>query len=142
MKPEHRILIVEDNALVAKFYSMALERAGGFECLATENVPEILSEVSGGRVDLVVLDIALSNSEWKGRPIDGVELGQLIKASSPQPIPILIATAHAMSGDRERLLASSGADDYVEKPIYEAETLVEKVRNLLTGARENQGPAL
>ena len=142
MKPNHKILIVEDNQLVAKFYRMALERAGGFECLVTEDVPEILSEVSGGRVDLVVLDVALSNSEWKGRPIDGVELGQLIKASSPQPPPILIATAHAMAGDRERLLASSGAEDYVEKPIYEAEVLVEKVRKLLAVPRENQGPAM
>jgi two-component system, cell cycle response regulator DivK len=137
--PDHRILIVEDNALVAKFYRMALERAGGFECLVTENVPEILSEICAGRVDLVVLDIALSNSEWKGRPIDGVELGQLIKSSSPQPPPILIATAHAMSGDRERLLASSGAEDYVEKPIYEAEVLVEKVRRLLDEGAKSQG---
>jgi two-component system cell cycle response regulator DivK len=135
MNPTHRILIVEDNALVAKFYSMALERAGGFECLVSENVSEIMSEVKAGQVDLVVLDVALSNSEWQGRPIDGVELGQLIKSSAPRPIPILIATAHAMAGDRERLLKASGAEDYVEKPIYEAQELVDKIRSLLAKSR-------
>jgi CheY-like chemotaxis protein len=44
-----------------------------------------------------------------------------------------------MSGDRERLLASSGAEDYVEKPIYEAEVLVEKVRRLLDEGAKSQG---
>ncbi|MGE5325906.1 MAG: response regulator [Deltaproteobacteria bacterium] len=137
--PDRRILIIEDNSLVAKFYRMALERAGGFNCLVTEDVPEILSEVKTGRVNLVVLDVALSNSEWQGRPIDGVELGQLIKAASPHPPPILLATAHAMPGDRERLLAASGAEDYIEKPVYEAEVLVEKVRHLLDQDLKSQG---
>ena len=40
-----RVLIVEDNPLVAKFYKMALERAGGFTCVITEDVDEILREV-------------------------------------------------------------------------------------------------
>jgi two-component system, cell cycle response regulator DivK len=131
MSDSSRILIVEDNALVAKFYRMALERAGGFECLVTENVPEILAEVEADRVDLVLLDVSLSNAEWEGRPIDGIELGRLLKARSSRPIPVLLATAHAMAGDRERLLRASGAEDYVEKPIYEARQLVDKVRRLL-----------
>ncbi len=129
-----RILIIEDNALVAKFYRMALERAGGFECLVTENVAEILAEVEAGRVDLVVLDISLRNSEWQGHLLDGVELGHLMKARSKRPLPILIATAHAMTGDRERLLAASGADDYIEKPIYDAQQLVNKVQDMMGGA--------
>jgi CheY-like chemotaxis protein len=36
-----------------------------------------------------------------------------------------------MSGDRENLLAASGADDYVEKPVFDAQLLVDKVRRLL-----------
>lgn len=129
-----RILIVEDNALVAKFYRMALERAGGFECLVTENVPEILAEVEAQRIDLVLLDISLSNAEWENRPIDGVELGRLLKERSPRRLPILIATAHAMAGDRDRLLTASGADEYVEKPIYDAQSLVDKIRGMLAGS--------
>jgi two-component system, cell cycle response regulator DivK len=132
MKRPNRILIVEDNALVAKFYRMALERAGGFECLVTEDVPVILAEAEAGRLDLVLLDVSLSNAEWDGHPIDGVELGHLLKERSLVPLPILLATAHAMAGDRERLLAASGADDYVEKPVYDAQRLVDKIRGLLS----------
>jgi two-component system cell cycle response regulator DivK len=132
MTRPRRILIVEDNALVAKFYCMALERVGGFECLVTENVPEMLEEVEAQRIDLVLLDVSLSNAEWESRPIDGVELGRLLKERAARPLPILIATAHAMAGDRERLLAASGADDYVEKPIFDAQELVDKVRSLLS----------
>ena len=129
--PTRRILIVEDHALVAKFYKMALERAGGFACLITENVPEMLEEVRAGRIDVAILDVSLSGTHWEGRVLDGVELSRLLKSVCPRPLPILIATAHAMAGDRERLLAASGADDYLEKPIYDAQFLVDKVNRLL-----------
>jgi two-component system, cell cycle response regulator DivK len=120
--------------LVAKFYRLALERAGGFTCQVTEDVPAILAAVEAGRVDLVILDVTLSNAVWDGRRMDGVELAQRLKeraAASGRRLPVLLATAHAMAGDRERLLAASGADDYLEKPVYDAEQLVEKVRRLL-----------
>ena len=126
-----RVLIVEDNALVAKFYRLALERAGGFSCLLTEDVNTMFPEVEAGRIDCAVVDVSLSGTEWKGRPIDGIELARLLKKRAPRKFPILIATAHAMAGDRERLLQASGADDYVEKPVYDAEMLVNKIRKLL-----------
>ncbi len=126
-----RVLIVEDNDLVAKFFSMALERAGGCSCIVSEDVPTILKHVSTGAIDLVLLDVSLNNSEWEGRPIGGVELCRMLKAKSPRRLPVLLATAHAMSGDRERLLESSGADGYLEKPVYESALLVEKVRSLI-----------
>lgn len=127
----HTILVVEDSKLVAKFYRLALERAGGFRCVVTENVEEMLELVEAGRVDAVVLDVSLNHSEWNGRAIDGVELGQLLKQRAPRPLPVLLATAHAMAGDRERLLAASGADDYLEKPVYDSAQLVSRVRRLL-----------
>ena len=45
-------------------------------------------------------------------------------------LPILLATAHAMEGDRQRLLAASGADAYLEKPIYDPQVLIAKVEEL------------
>ncbi len=128
---KQRIIIVEDNALVAKFFQMALERAGGFSCLITEDVASILREVAAGEVDLVLLDVSLTNAEWDGRSINGVELCRLLKEKSPRRLPVLLATAHAMSGDRERLLESSGADGYLEKPVYDSAQLVAKVRELM-----------
>jgi len=127
------ILIVEDHALVAKFYRLALERAGGFVCLVTEDVREIFAAVDSGRVGLAILDISLRGSELDGRPVDGMELARLIRQRAPRYLPIVLATAHAMVGDRERLLEASGADACLEKPIYDADQLVSLVRNLLAG---------
>jgi len=128
---KQRIIIVEDNALVAKFFQMALERAGGFSCVVTEDVTRILCEVAAGEVDLVLLDVSLTNAEWDGRNVNGVELCRLLKGKSPRHLPVLLATAHAMSGDRERLLESSGADGYLEKPIYDSAQLLAKVHELM-----------
>jgi len=126
-----QVLIVEDNALVAKFFRMALERVGGYSCLVTEDVPEMLKEVEGGRVDLVLLDISLTNAQWEGQLVNGVELCQILKKRSPRRLPVLLATAHTMSGDRERFLEASGADGYLEKPVYDPALLVEKARQLM-----------
>jgi two-component system, cell cycle response regulator DivK len=129
-----RVLIVEDNALVAKFFRLALERAGGCSCMISEDVPEILSLAASGNLDLVLLDVSLTNSEWNGEAINGVQLCRMVKEKSPRHLPVLLATAHAMSGDRERLLEASGADGYLEKPVYDSALLVEKVRSLIDPA--------
>ena len=137
--PPVTVLIVEDNALVAKFYRLALERAGGFACLVTEDVSEMLAAIEAGRVQVAVVDVSLSRTEWEGRPIDGVELTRLLKqraAAHPgRALPVLLATAHAMARDRERLLEASGADDYLEKPVYDAALLVNTVRALPKASR-------
>lgn len=127
-----RVLIVEDNVLVAKFFRMALERAGGCSCDISEDVPTILNLATSGELDLVLLDVSLTNSEWLGRAINGVELCRMIKEKSPRHLPVLLATAHAMNGDRERFLEASGADGYLEKPVYDSALLVEKVRSLIS----------
>lgn len=129
---QKRIIVVEDNALVAKFFRMALERVGGFSCLVSEDVPRIMKEVKAQKVDLVLLDLSLSNAEWEGQLINGVELCRLLKHNSPRHLPVLLATAHAMSGDRERFLEASGADGYLQKPVYDAALLVAKVRELMS----------
>jgi CheY-like chemotaxis protein len=44
---------------------------------------------------------------------------------------VLLATAHAMRGDAERLLADSGANDYVAKPIIDHAEFARQVRGFL-----------
>jgi CheY-like chemotaxis protein len=127
-----RILVVEDNPLVAKFYRLALERAGGFEVAFSEDVDAILAMVADSAFDAMVLDVSLRNCRYRGQPVDGLELAQLIRQiPAGKSLPILLATAHAMEGDRQRLLAASGANAYLEKPIYDPNVLVAKVRELV-----------
>jgi CheY-like chemotaxis protein len=125
-------LVVEDNPLVAKFYRLALERAGGFEVSLSEDVEAILAQVRESAFDALVLDVSLRNCRYQGRLIDGLELAQLIRQiPEGKPLPILLATAHAMEGDRQRLLAASGANAYLEKPIYDPNTLIGKIRDIV-----------
>jgi two-component system cell cycle response regulator DivK len=127
-----RVLVVEDNSLVAKFYRLALERAGGYQVTCTEDVEEILRLIESNGADVVILDVSLRDCHYEGRAIDGLELARLIREHTPgRKIPILLATAHAMEGDRQRLLAASGADAYVEKPIYDPQVLISKVQALM-----------
>ena len=127
------ILIVEDHPLVAKFYRLALERAGGYSCIVSEDANEIIAAVEQGNIALVLLDVSLRDTQLEGKPIDGIELAQVLKRRAPGPLPILLATAHAMSGDRERLLIASGADGYLQKPIYDTQQLVDTIQRLIAG---------
>jgi CheY-like chemotaxis protein len=127
-----RILVVEDNPLVAKFYRLALERSGGFQVTFNEDVDAILTQVAASSFDALVLDVSLRNCRYKGQPVDGLELARLIRQiPEGKSLPILLATAHAMEGDRERLLAASGANAYLEKPIYDPNTLVTKIQEIV-----------
>ena len=126
------VLIVEDNEKVAKFYALALERAGGIRVLHGSGGDEVIALAQNKKADLILLDISLADFTIAGRPVDGLEIARLLKADkATRPIPILLATAHAMEGDRERFLESSGADGYLQKPVYDPVVLVEKVRSLL-----------
>jgi two-component system, cell cycle response regulator DivK len=127
-----RILVVEDNPLVAKFYRLALERAGGFHVTFNEDVESILAQVAKAEFDGLVLDVSLRNCRYHGQPVDGLELAQLIRqVPQGKSLPILLATAHAMEGDRQRLLAASGANGYLEKPIYDPNVLIAKIREIV-----------
>jgi CheY-like chemotaxis protein len=127
-----RVLVVEDNPLVAKFYRMALERAGGFQVTFSEDVESILAQVAASAFDAMVLDVSLRNCRYQGRPVDGLEVAQLIRqVPEGKSLPIMLATAHAMEGDRQRLLAASGANAYLEKPIYDPKTLIDKIKEMV-----------
>ena len=133
------ILVVEDNPLIVKFYRMALGRRGGYDVHSTEEVGEILNLARSGAVDLVILDISLSGARYDGRNIDGVQIAGLLRSDPAcAHIPILIATAHAMTGDREKMIQATGADDYLEKPIYDSNLLIGKIEALLS--RQTPGP--
>ena len=126
------VLIVEDNRNVAKFYALALERSGNFHCLVAESADQVLEQARAGKFDVALVDVSLVHFTHQGRSIDGLELSRLLKNDpATRHIPIILATAHAMEGDRERFLAASGADEYLQKPIYDPAVLVEKVNQVL-----------
>ncbi len=140
MKP--RILVVEDDPMNAKLFQLILARKAGFDVEVTEDPAAVLAEARAGRVSLIIMDVSLSNSSYQGRPVDGLAITKILKGD-PQTrrVPVLLATAHAMKGSREKFLADSGADDYVSKPILSADDLIDRVRALVEKGRHAAPPA-
>jgi two-component system, cell cycle response regulator DivK len=128
------VLVVEDDAHNAVLFRKILEKRAGCRVTITEDPVEVLEQIRTGTVALVVLDISLRHSQWQGRPVGGVEICQMIRAESQHRVPVLLATAHAMRGDAEQLLADSGADGYVSKPILDHEQFAERALSLMERA--------
>jgi two-component system, cell cycle response regulator DivK len=100
----------------------------------------VFDRARAGDVDLIIMDVSLSNSEMDGVPVDGLEISRRLKRDPlAGRIPILLATAHAMKGSRESFLRSSGADDYISKPIVSADDLIARIQALIE-KRENALP--
>ena len=113
------VVVVEDDAHNATLFRKVLEKRAGCRVTVTEDPAEVLELVRAGGVSLVVMDVSLRHSHWQGRPVGGIEICRLLRENGLPAVPILLATAHAMRGDAERLLEESGADEYVAKPIVD-----------------------
>lgn len=129
-----RILLVEDDPINVKFIQTVLMKKGGFEVLVSEEVEEILRLAREADLKAVIMDVSLSRSSYEGRKVDGIFITRLLKQDeATRHIPVLLATAHAMSGDREKYLELTGAEGYIAKPIHDPGALIEAVR-AVTGA--------
>ncbi len=130
-----RVLVVEDDVHNAMLLRKLLEKRCGCEVTVTESVEVILERCRAGSVQLVVLDVSLNDSRGEGETVSGVDICRLLKQDpATAGIPVVLATAHAMRGDAEKLLAESGADGYVAKPIVDHEEFVALIRARLPEA--------
>lgn len=135
-----RILVVEDDPMNAKLFQLILARKAGFTVEVTEDPAHVVEVVRAGGADLIIMDVSLSNSEWNGVSVDGLEITRRLKRDpTTKRVPILLATAHAMKGSKEKFLQESGADDYISKPIVSAEELIQRIQTLL-GMRNDAVP--
>jgi two-component system, cell cycle response regulator DivK len=126
-----RVLVVDDAAYNRDVLVQNLEDE--YEVLeATDGVAAVVL-ARAHQPDLILLDLSL--------PIlDGWEAARLLRADPATAwIPIVAVTAHAMAGDEARALAS-GCDDYLSKPVDEAQLLV-KVREWVARGRAAHYPS-
>jgi CheY-like chemotaxis protein len=128
----NRILLVEDDPINVKFIQTVLVKKGGYEVLVSEEVDEILRLAHEADLAAVIMDVSLSRSSYDGRKVDGIFITQLLK-KDPQTrhIPVLLATAHAMFGDREKYLGMTGAEGYIAKPIHDPSALIDAVKAVI-----------
>jgi len=124
-----RILIVEDEVLVARQIASALTEAG-HDPKRVHNGEAALDEVTKAPFDLIVLDIRLPG-------IDGFEVLRRMRAQHLAS-RVLLLTARGAVDDRVAGL-QLGADDYLPKP-FAMQELVARVRAL--GRRYPEEPAM
>jgi CheY-like chemotaxis protein len=87
----------------------------------TEDVAEVLQLVKDRAVDVILMDVSLCRSHYQGQAYNGIQITQLLKQSlDTAAVPVILVTAHAMTGDREKLLAES----YIAKPVVDHEAFV------------------
>ena len=105
---------------------------GGYEVVVSEDVEEILAIAKSGTLAGIIMDISLARSSYEGKKVDGIFITKLLKADAEtKDIPVLLATAHAMYGDREKFLADTGAEGYLSKPIHDPDAFLREVQSVV-----------
>ncbi len=109
-----RILVAEDNRVNQVLARRILEKEGHAVTIAADG-REAVQAFEQDSFDLILMDIHMPD-------MDGFQATQAIRhrESKDRRIPIIALTANAMSGDREKCLAS-GMDGFISKPIKVAE---------------------
>jgi DNA-binding response OmpR family regulator len=115
-----RVLIVEDDASVARFLKQAATEAG-YSVQVEGDGLDALDAARSVSFDLILLDVMIPR-------MDGFEVCRRLRASKVMT-PILVITARDALEDKIEGL-DSGADDYIVKPFQIAELLA-RARALL-----------
>ena len=126
---EANVLIIEDDATIARFVELELKHAG-YDVLRAGDGPQGLSLLDSGQVDLVILDLMLPD-------MDGIEVAREVRRKG-RDLPILMLTARAETHDVVTGF-EAGADDYMRKP-FEIPELLSRVRALLKRTRSAPQP--
>ena len=100
------ILVVEDDPRLQVIARKVLEKSG-YLVLMASNGEEGVSMAAAHQPAAILMDVSLPG-------MDGLEATRRIKDANPSQ-PIVACTAHAMTGDRERILAA-GCDGFLSKP--------------------------
>jgi len=118
---ERPILIVEDDAPIARLMQMHLE-AAGFATQTCNHGDKALELLQEKQWSAVVLDRMLPGA-------GGMRVLRFIRRNSEDMLPVLMVTALGQTADRVQGL-NEGADDYLAKP-FEPEELVARLQALL-----------
>jgi two-component system, sensor histidine kinase and response regulator len=118
-----RILLAEDTVVNQKLATRILERRGHHVVLAI-NGEEAVATWERESFDIILMDVQMPK-------LNGLQATAIIREKEQAKgthIPIIAMTAHAMEGDRQRVLDAQ-MDEYLSKPI-DAQRLVELVETL------------
>jgi DNA-binding response OmpR family regulator len=128
---EANILVVEDDATIARFVELELTHAG-YDVRKAADGASAVEAALAEEPDLLILDLMLPE-------IDGLEVARRLRAQDKH-FPILMLTARAETHDVVSGF-DAGADDYLRKP-FEIPELLSRVRAVLKRTEhERPGPS-
>lgn len=130
MEVRDRILIIEDDRSIRKFFRTILE-ANRYDVILADTGEEGYSLITSQCPDLVILDLGLPD-------IDGMEILSRLRKWSGMPVVVISARSH----EKDKVEALDlGADDYITKPFGTSEMLA-RIRAAIRHSRTGyQGPA-
>ena len=123
-----RVLIVDDEPDSIEVVRMVLSAAGATVYEAAEG-REGLEIYRREQPNVILTDLSMPD-------LDGWQLLETIRASdNGQAVPVIALTAHAMVGDKERVMVA-GFTAYMSKPL-KMFTFMEDLRRCLANAQNN-----
>jgi DNA-binding response OmpR family regulator len=129
-QPDATILVVDDDPDVRLLVTESLDREG-YVVIERSDGRAVMTALTRGRVDLVVLDLGLPG-------LHGLDLLSDIRRTSE--VPVIILSGRGEESDRI-LGLKSGADDYLAKPfsprelMARVETVLRRTRPARSGER-------
>jgi CheY-like chemotaxis protein len=105
-----RVLLVEDDAIVAAVIRGMLESQGHQVCYVAHGLGA-LAELTTAEFDVMLLDLDLPG-------VDGFQVARMIRQREPEGsyLPIIAITARSASNDESRARAA-GMDGFARKPM-------------------------
>lgn len=127
-----KILIVEDDPLIARLYEKVF-KFEGFEVDVALNGLEGLEKVRSGKPTLVILDIMMPE-------MNGLEVLDKLKADpETKKIPVVVLTNLAGGQDADAALMK-GAVKYIVKSEYEPKAIANMIKEVLAGYTRDEIP--
>ena len=124
------VLLVEDHEINRKLAEIMLQRMGCTYALANDG-QQALDRLAQERFDVVLMDVMMPVMDG----ITALRRLRALEASGRARTPVLMVTAHAMTGDKERFMAE-GADGYVSKPMSQ-QALQKEIERVMRRQAEN-----
>jgi two-component system, OmpR family, alkaline phosphatase synthesis response regulator PhoP len=126
------ILIVEDDALMARLYQKAFTFEG-YEVTLAENGEVGLEKVREVKPTIILLDVMMPK-------LNGLQVLDRLKADPEmKTIPVIMLTNLAGTTDAEAALLK-GAVKYIVKSEHEPKEVVDMVKEILAGYTRNEVP--
>lgn len=125
----YKILIVEDDEMLADAYRLKLEERKDIEMALAKDGKEALEKQKEFQPDMIILDLLMPN-------VDGYEVLETWKSEGiSAKVPVLVATNVSEFDSIQRAM-QAGASDYFVKSDVMTDELLRKIDQILESTDE------